>query len=180
MDLRASLDHDQSSNQLSFQLPVAFVEGPEGHTVCFLLQTNSVLSPLTILSVLLLWAQEEPSCSPPSISGRLEMDTHLGDTSTTLSPCHGATETSPRPPQSQGLGGRRRVQSSAFSRDGHPKFNGRNALQCSMGGCGVCSVQLFSTPWTGAHQASLSMEFSRQGTCRALPFPSPGGTTIPD
>ena len=30
------------------------------------------------------------------------------------------------------------------------------------------------TPWTVAHQAPLSMEFSRQESWRRLPFPSPG------
>ena len=29
-------------------------------------------------------------------------------------------------------------------------------------------VQLFATPWTAAHQASLSMEFSRQKDCHSL------------
>ena len=32
-------------------------------------------------------------------------------------------------------------------------------------------VQLFVTPWTVAHQASLSMEFSRQKYWSGLPFP---------
>ena len=36
------------------------------------------------------------------------------------------------------------------------------------------SVQLFATPWTGAHQAPQSMEFSRQEYWSGLPFPSPG------
>ena len=34
-------------------------------------------------------------------------------------------------------------------------------------------VQLFATPWTVAHQAPLSMEFSRQEYWSGLPFPSP-------
>ena len=34
-------------------------------------------------------------------------------------------------------------------------------------------VQLFVTPWTGAHKAPLSMEFSRQDYWSELPFPSP-------
>ena len=41
---------------------------------------------------------------------------------------------------------------------------------------------LFVTPWTVAHQAPLSMEFSRQEYWSGLPFPSPGiyelGTNI--
>ena len=34
-------------------------------------------------------------------------------------------------------------------------------------------VWLFVTPWTVAHQAPLSMEFSRQEYWSGLPFPSP-------
>ena len=39
-------------------------------------------------------------------------------------------------------------------------------------------VQLFATPWTGAHQAPPSIEFSRQEYWSGLPFPSPGD--LPD
>ena len=39
-------------------------------------------------------------------------------------------------------------------------------------------VQLSKTPWTIAHQAPLSMEFSRQEYWSGLPFPSPGD--LPD
>ena len=39
-------------------------------------------------------------------------------------------------------------------------------------------VQLFVTPWTVAHQAPLSMEFSRQEHWSGLIFPSPGD--LPD
>ena len=39
-------------------------------------------------------------------------------------------------------------------------------------------VQLFAIPWTIAHQAPLSVEFSRQGYWSELPFPSPGD--LPD
>ena len=35
------------------------------------------------------------------------------------------------------------------------------------------------TPWTVAHQASLSMEFSRQEYWSGLPFPSPGDLLDP-
>ena len=35
-------------------------------------------------------------------------------------------------------------------------------------------VQLIATPWTIAHQASLSMGFSRQENWSELPFPLPG------
>ena len=39
-------------------------------------------------------------------------------------------------------------------------------------------VQLFVTPWTVAHQAPLSMGFSRQEYWSGVPFPSPGD--LPD
>ena len=39
-------------------------------------------------------------------------------------------------------------------------------------------VQLFVTPWTVVHQASLSMGFSRHEDWGGLPFPSPGD--LPD
>ena len=35
-------------------------------------------------------------------------------------------------------------------------------------------VRLFATPWPGACQASLFMEFSQQEYGSGLPFPSPG------
>ena len=34
-------------------------------------------------------------------------------------------------------------------------------------------VRLYVTPWTEAHQAPLSTEFSRQEYWNGLPFPSP-------
>ena len=40
-------------------------------------------------------------------------------------------------------------------------------------------VRLFATPWTVAHQAPLSMEFSRQEYWSGLPFPSPGNLSNP-
>ena len=40
-------------------------------------------------------------------------------------------------------------------------------------------VWLFATPWTVAHQAPLSMEFSRQEYWSGLPFPSPGALPNP-
>ena len=39
-------------------------------------------------------------------------------------------------------------------------------------------VQLLATPWTVAHQAPLSLEFSRQEYCSGLPFPPSGD--LPD
>ena len=40
-------------------------------------------------------------------------------------------------------------------------------------------VRLFVTPWTVAHQAPPSMEFSRQEYWSGLPFPSPGDLPNP-
>ena len=40
-------------------------------------------------------------------------------------------------------------------------------------------VLLFVTPWTRAHQAPLSMEFSRLEYWSGLPFPSPGDLPYP-
>ena len=40
-------------------------------------------------------------------------------------------------------------------------------------------AQLFATLWTVAHQAPLSMGFSRQENWSGLPFPSPG-ENLPD
>ena len=45
-----------------------------------------------------------------------------------------------------------------------------NSLSC---------VRLIVTPWTVAHHAPLSMEFSRQEYWSGLPFPSPGDLTDP-
>ena len=42
----------------------------------------------------------------------------------------------------------------------------------------ISHVQTFATPWTVAHQAPLSMGFSRQEYWIGLPFPSPGD--LPD
>ena len=40
-------------------------------------------------------------------------------------------------------------------------------------------VRLFATPWTIAHQAPPSMEFSRQEHWSGLPFPSAGDLPNP-
>ena len=40
-------------------------------------------------------------------------------------------------------------------------------------------VQIIATPGTGAHQAPLSMGFSRQESWSGLPFPSPGDLPTP-
>ena len=40
-------------------------------------------------------------------------------------------------------------------------------------------IQIFATPWTVAHRASLSMGFSQQEYWSGLPFPPPGGLPNP-
>ena len=40
-------------------------------------------------------------------------------------------------------------------------------------------VQLFTTPWTAACQATLSMGFSQQDYWSGLPFPPPGDLPNP-
>ena len=41
--------------------------------------------------------------------------------------------------------------------------------------CALSRLRLFAALWTAAHQASLSMGFSRQEYWSGLPFASPGG-----
>ena len=43
----------------------------------------------------------------------------------------------------------------------------------------LVAQSLFEIPWTIAHQAPLSMEFSRQEYWSGLPFPSPGDLPNP-
>ena len=45
--------------------------------------------------------------------------------------------------------------------------------------CMLSHVQLFATPWTIAHQAALSMEFSRQEYWSELQFPTLGDLPEP-
>ena len=44
--------------------------------------------------------------------------------------------------------------------------------------CVLSLVQLFATSWTVAHQALLSVEFSKQEHWSGLPLPTPGD--LPD
>ena len=46
--------------------------------------------------------------------------------------------------------------------------------------CMLSLVQLFVTPWTTAHHAPLSMEFSRQWYWSGLPFATPGALLEPE
>ena len=45
--------------------------------------------------------------------------------------------------------------------------------------CMLSRIWLFATPWTVAHQAPLSMEFSRQAYRSGLQFPTPGDLPSP-
>ena len=49
---------------------------------------------------------------------------------------------------------------------------------CGVPGKSLSRVLLFTTPWTVAHQAPLSMGFSRQESCSGLPSSPPGD--LPD
>ena len=49
-------------------------------------------------------------------------------------------------------------------------------LNCVWCVCALSYVQLLATPWTTAHQAPLSMEFSGQECWSGLPFPSQGSS----
>ena len=55
-----------------------------------------------------------------------------------------------------------------------------NILRVWKGKCQSLShVQLFVAPWSVAHQAPMSVEFSRQEYWSGLPFPSPGDLLNP-
>ena len=54
-----------------------------------------------------------------------------------------------------------------------------NSLKLSLLFSVTKSCRFFVSPQTVAHQAFLSMEFSRQEYWNGLPFPSPGGLLDP-
>ena len=74
--------------------------------------------------------------------------------------------------------------SSCPSRSCHSQVRGSfTSLACSLQNAvavvfSFSHVRLFVTPWTAAHQAPLSMGFSRQEHWSGLSFPSPGD--LPD
>ena len=55
-------------------------------------------------------------------------------------------------------------------------YSGRNQIRSDQS---LSCVRLFVTPWTVAHQAPLTLEFSRQEYWSGLPFPSPGDLPNP-
>ena len=61
---------------------------------------------------------------------------------------------------------------------GDADWKGRRKCDCLQVLSHFSPVRLFSTPWTIAHQAPLSMGFSRQAYWNGLPFPSTGD--LPD
>ena len=54
-----------------------------------------------------------------------------------------------------------------------------SCIQCVCELSHLSHVQLFATLWTVAHQAPLSMEFSRQENWSVLPCPPPGDLPNP-
>ena len=54
-----------------------------------------------------------------------------------------------------------------------------NILEYLWHACVLSHIQLFATPWTVAHQAPLSVEFSKQENWSGLPFPPPVDLTDP-
>ena len=80
--------------------------------------------------------------------------------------------------------GRKRLFGLQFPRrlkHGHPApfCRGQPSLIYPVCVCIFSRVQLFATPRTVAHQAPLSMEFSRQEYWSGLPFPSPEALPYP-
>ena len=66
-------------------------------------------------------------------------------------------------------------------RNSQDKDNNKHWCECEETGTlthvkcqSLSHVRLFVTPWTVAHQAPLSMEFSTQEYWSGLPFPSQG------
>ena len=53
----------------------------------------------------------------------------------------------------------------------HPNSGRPNTYSCAQL---LSCIRIFETAWTIAHQAPLSLEFSRQEYWSRLPFPSPG------
>ena len=64
--------------------------------------------------------------------------------------------------------------SSQLQDQAHISCFGRQILYPCGGGLVAKSYPTLATPWTVAHQAPLSMGFSRQGHWSGLPFPSQG------
>ena len=61
----------------------------------------------------------------------------------------------------------------------HPEVGG-DSLFCRFVHCAYSDTyDPFVTSWTVAHQAPVSMGFSRQEHCSGLPFPSPGDLPNP-
>ena len=56
----------------------------------------------------------------------------------------------------------------------------KDAVAHCVPGKSLSRVQVFATPWTVAHQASPSVEFSRQEYWSGVPFPSPGDLPNPE
>ena len=69
-------------------------------------------------------------------------------------------------------------QDSTCGLSGYKALNSRKNDILKVKMKSLSRVHLFATPWTVAHQAPLSVGFSRQEYWSGLPFPSPGD--LPD
>ena len=69
-------------------------------------------------------------------------------------------------------------QDSTCGLSGYKALNSRKNDILKVKVKSLSRVHLFATPWTVAHQAPLSVGFSRQEYWSGLPFPSPGD--LPD
>ena len=68
----------------------------------------------------------------------------------------------------------------SYNHEGEPSKDKRSAPRqpVTFSVQSLSRARLFETPWTVAHQAHLSMEFSRQEYWCGVPYPSPGA--LPD
>ena len=58
--------------------------------------------------------------------------------------------------------------------DGTQSYCADHFIRCAAAAKSLSHVRLLVTPWTLAHQAPLSMGFSRQEYCSGLPRSPPG------
>ena len=76
-----------------------------------------------------------------------------------------------------------RLRSALCRGRGRPRLPSLDPLilcvRACMHACSLSCVRLFTTSWTVARQAPLSMEFSRQEYWNGLLFPSPGDLSDP-
>ena len=78
----------------------------------------------------------------------------------------------------KGPGAMRKDEAQGRASGGGQMYPGGTKEPLCMCTCVLSHVRLFATPWTVAHQAPLSREFSRQEYWHRLPCPLPGD--LPD